>query len=94
MYIYCVCALYVLIIFITLTCHVNRCSCRYESTSSDDSSSEDSSSSGSEGEEDETERLEKNIKEKRNDQFCNEGTEDVKRDLESSGQDNVETRVR
>lgn len=76
----CICKPYVLIIFIPLTF-------RYESTSSDDSSSEDSSSSGSEGEEDETERL-------KNDQFSNEGTEDVKRDVESSGQDNLETRVR
>ncbi|XP_053509681.1 KN motif and ankyrin repeat domain-containing protein 1a isoform X2 [Ictalurus furcatus] len=66
----------------------------YESTSSDDSSSEESSSSGSEGEEDETETLEKNIKERRNDQFSNEGAEDVKRDVESSGQGNPETRER
>ncbi|XP_026786747.3 KN motif and ankyrin repeat domain-containing protein 1a isoform X1 [Pangasianodon hypophthalmus] len=66
----------------------------YESTSSDDSSSEESSSSGSEGEEDETERLEKNIKERRNDQFSNEGAEDVKKDVESSGQENQETRER
>ncbi|XP_060763192.1 KN motif and ankyrin repeat domain-containing protein 1a isoform X2 [Neoarius graeffei] len=66
----------------------------YESTSSDDSSSEESSSSGSEGEEDETERLEKNIKERRSDQFSNEGAEDVKRDVESSGQENQEKRER
>ncbi|KAF4074377.1 hypothetical protein AMELA_G00238710 [Ameiurus melas] len=66
----------------------------YESTSSDDSSSEESSSSGSEGEEDETETLEKNIKERRNDQFSNEGAEDVKRDVESSGLENPETRER
>lgn len=70
------------------------CSSRYESTSSDDSSSEESSSSGSEGEEEETERLEKNIKERRNDQFSNERAEDVKRDVESPGQENQETRER
>ncbi|XP_060738620.1 KN motif and ankyrin repeat domain-containing protein 1a isoform X1 [Tachysurus vachellii] len=66
----------------------------YESTSSDDSSSEESSSSGSEGEEEETERLEKNIKERRNDQFSNERAEDVKRDVEGPGQENQETRER
>lgn len=90
----CICALYVLLILITLTFHVKWFSSRYESTSSDDSSSEESSSSGSEGEEDETERLEKNIKERRNDQFSNEGAEDVKRDVKSSGQENQETRER
>lgn len=66
-------------------------SSRYESTSSDDSSSEESSSSGSEAEEDETETLGKNIKDRRNDPFSNEGAEDVKRDVESSGQENPET---
>ncbi|KAK3514383.1 hypothetical protein QTP70_017590, partial [Hemibagrus guttatus] len=65
----------------------------YESTSSDDSSSEESSSSGSE-ETEETERLEKYIKERRNDQFSNERAEDVKRDVESPGQENQETRER
>ncbi|XP_053336991.1 KN motif and ankyrin repeat domain-containing protein 1a isoform X2 [Clarias gariepinus] len=68
----------------------------YESTSSDESSSEESSSSGSEGEEDETEGLglEKTTKDRRNDQFSNEGAGDVKRDVESSGQENQETRER
>ncbi|XP_058230887.1 KN motif and ankyrin repeat domain-containing protein 1a isoform X2 [Hemibagrus wyckioides] len=65
----------------------------YESTSSDDSSSEESSSSGSE-ETEETERLEKYIKERRNDQFSNERAEDLKRDVESPGQENQETRER
>lgn len=83
----------VLFIFVTLIFLENWCSSRYESTSSDDSSSEESSSSGSE-ETEETERLEKYIKERRNDQFSNERAEDVKRDVESPGQENQETRER
>uniref|UniRef100_A0A3B1JEE7 KN motif and ankyrin repeat domains 1 n=1 Tax=Astyanax mexicanus TaxID=7994 RepID=A0A3B1JEE7_ASTMX len=66
----------------------------YETTSSDDSSSEESSSDeGSEEDEEEQERV-GDVKEKRKEEFNNEGAVDVERDVEDMGQDKQETRER